>query len=81
MLCSVPIDRHRVPDPRHSKSCPGLSLPLPKLSLRFLYSMARHLDMCHAASLYSPQSWLMVIGLYSGGLPVWICDHPLASRN
>jgi hypothetical protein len=52
-----------------------------KLSLKFLDSIAHHLDMRHAASLYSPPSWLMVIGACSGDLRVWIYDHPLASRN
>jgi hypothetical protein len=81
MPCGVPIDGHRVPVPGIPSLARACLPSMQKLSLRFLYSIAHYLDMRHAASLYSPQSWLMVIGACSGGLRVWICDHPLASRN
>ena len=81
MPCGVPKDRHRVPVLGIRSLAQACLHSRQKLSLRFLYSIAYRLDMRHAASLYSRQSWLMVIGVCSGGLRVWIYDHPLASRN
>jgi hypothetical protein len=81
MSRGVPIDGHRVPVPGIPSLARACLHSMQKLSLRFLDSIAHHLDMRHAASLYSPPSWLMVIGACSGGLRVWIYDHPLASRN